>query len=110
VLARCPPKAAIKAPVKLTEATADLAFREPLLRAPACTPIEITFTNYGAAEGVHHNLAITVGDGQWLFRGERVLTTEPVTYKIPPLPPGNYRFLSERRTSMNGILEVSAQP
>lgn len=99
-----------KAPVRFQEAAAEGQFTERLLRAPACTPIEITFKNWGAVDGRHHNIAIPLGNGQWLFRGEQALTTEPVTYKIPPLPTGSYTFLSEARTSMNGILEVSAQP
>jgi len=110
VLAKCPRKSATKTPVKFQETAAEGQFSERLLRAPACTPIEITFTNYGAVIGVHHNIAISLGEGQWLFRGTRALTTDPITYKIPPLPPGNCRFLSEPRTSLNGILEVTDQP
>jgi hypothetical protein len=94
----------------LAVTAAEGQFTERLLRAPACTPIEITFSNAGALIRVWHNIAIPLGDDQWLFQGERALTTDPLVYEIPPLPPGSYTFLSETRPSLNGILEVTDEP
>jgi hypothetical protein len=110
VLAQCPPESASKEPVQFVEKAEEGQFSERLLQSPACTPIEITFTNYGALRGVRHNIAIPLGADQWLFRGERALTTDPVVYRIPPLPPGSYKFVSEARAGVNGMLEVSDQP
>ncbi len=105
-VAGCGETAAQKTPVQLEERAEEGQFTERRLRAPACTPIEITFTNLGAFHGVRHNIAIPVGGDQWLFRGDPARTTEPVVYTIPPLPPGDYKFKSEARPSLNGILEV----
>jgi hypothetical protein len=59
--------------------------------------------------GVFHNIAIPYGNA-WLFRGPPARSTEPVTFTVPPLPGGEYPFLSEARPSMGGSFEISDQP
>lgn len=109
VLAQCPPESASKEPVTFEVQAAEGMYDPATLRAPACTPIEITFTNAGALRNIRHNIAIPLGVDQWLFRGERALTTEPIDYAIPPLPSGEYTFRSEAGL-LNGTLEVLEEP
>ena len=96
-------------PVVLTLGSSSDGFDTDRLEGPRhCEPFRITLSNTkGSAE---HMVAIEPMDqiGVQLFKGEVVGKAETITYEIPPLPAGEYRFVcNPHRQFMQGTLIVS---
>ncbi|MGI8658943.1 MAG: cytochrome c oxidase subunit II [Candidatus Limnocylindria bacterium] len=69
----------------------DTAFDIGEFDAPADTPFCIAFENL---EDIPHNVAIYDG-GEALFNGEILNTAGSITYQVPALPAGDYRFICD---------------
>ena len=87
-----------------------------VIRAPACTPIKITFTNVGAQFGFFNNVAIPYGTSEWIFQGDKATNGDPVTYfhsaaagRHVPICPG--QTLSERNVrDWSRLVRSAARP
>ncbi|MEO6578450.1 MAG: cytochrome c oxidase subunit II [Candidatus Limnocylindria bacterium] len=66
----------------------DIAYDIGEFDVPADTPFCIAFENL---EDIPHNVAIYDG-GEALFNGEILNTAGSITYQVPALPAGDYRF------------------
>lgn len=86
----------------------DLRFDPGTLRLPSGTPAGITLDNRDP--GILHNVAIIAADGTVLFRGETFAGIEPRTYRVAPLPEGEFRFICDVHPTMTGTLIVDAGP
>ncbi|HWC11021.1 MAG TPA: cupredoxin domain-containing protein [Acidimicrobiales bacterium] len=89
----------------LAIAARDIAFDKDCLAAPANQELSITFDN---KEVVPHNLAIRnqAGDGD-LFSGEVFSGPKVVTYEVPGLAAGTYKFwCSVHPSQMQGTFLV----
>ncbi len=69
----------------------DIAFDIGEFDVPADTPFCIAFENQ---EDIPHNVAIYDG-GEALFNGEILNTAGSITYQVPALPAGDYRFICD---------------
>ena len=83
----------------------DLAFDASVIEAPAGEAFTITFTNL---EAVPHNVAVDTEEG-----GDEIVTGEVITgpdatttITVPALEPGEYFFVCDVHTDMNGIIVV----
>jgi plastocyanin len=91
-------------------ATAHISARNILfdtdhLAAPAGQGWVLVFANNDA--GVPHNVEILDSQGTSVFRGEVVTGPTTVSYEIPALPAGTYKFLCDVHPTMTGTLTVS---
>jgi plastocyanin len=71
----------------------ELAFNTDNLSVPASKKFTMGFDNRAA--GVSHNVAIVTSGGEVLFKGDLVSGPQRVTYQVPALKAGSYRFLCE---------------
>ncbi|MDP9235030.1 MAG: cupredoxin domain-containing protein [Actinomycetota bacterium] len=84
-------------------AAAELAFSTDHLSVPAGKKFTLAFDNRAA--GVSHNVEILTSGGQVLFRGNLVPGPQQVTYQVPALKAGTYRFIcSVHPQQMTGTL------
>ncbi|MEA2507826.1 MAG: hypothetical protein QOH48_2444 [Actinomycetota bacterium] len=74
-------------------AAAELAFSTDHLSAPAGQKFTLAFDN--RASGVSHNVAILTSAGKVLFSGNLVSGPQRVTYQVPALKAGTYRFVCQ---------------
>jgi len=77
------------------------AFDKAELTVPAAQPFTIGFQNLDA--GVTHDVAIQ-GESGIEFNGEDLTTAGSITYEVPALDAGTYRFLCTFHASMTGTL------
>jgi cytochrome c oxidase subunit II len=83
----------------------DTQFDIDSFEAPADTPFCIEFENQD--ENIPHNVSIYDG-GEALFTGEFLNTTGNITYQVPALPEGEFRFICDAHpTTMVGDVVVS---
>jgi plastocyanin len=80
-------------------------FDTDCLAAPADQPFEIVFHNDDG--GIPHNVAIYPGDGDPVFQGEVFTGAETMTYDVPALDPGTYKFQCDVHPQMNGEFVVA---
>jgi plastocyanin len=82
------------------------AFDTSRIELPPGMPTTITFENRDA--GTQHNIAIYTNSSleQELFNGELITGPGTVTYRIPPLEPGEYYFHCIVHPPMNGTVVV----
>jgi plastocyanin len=71
----------------------ELAFSTDHLSVPSGKRFTMSFDN--RATGVSHNVAILTSGGKVVFRGSLVAGPKQVTYQVPVLKAGEYRFLCE---------------
>jgi plastocyanin len=84
-------------------AATELAFSTAHLSAPAGENFTLAFDNRAA--GVSHNVEILTSGGQVLFSGDLVSGPQRVTYQVPDLKTGTYRFIcSVHPQQMTGTL------
>jgi plastocyanin len=83
----------------------DLAFDANVIQAPAGEAFTITFTNL---ESQPHNVAVDTEEG-----GDEIVTGEVITgpdatttINVPALEPGEYYFVCDIHTDMNGTIVV----
>jgi plastocyanin len=74
-------------------AATELAFNTDHLSVPAGKRFTMALDN--RAPGVSHNVTILTSGGEVLFRGDLVSGPKRVTYQVPALKAGSYRFLCE---------------
>jgi plastocyanin len=74
-------------------AATELAFSTNHLSAPSGKSFTLSFDNQAA--GVSHNVAILTSGGKVLFHGSLVAGPHRVTYQVPALKAGHYRFICE---------------
>ena len=82
----------------------DLAFDLKTLSAPAQQGFTIEFTN---KDSLPHNVAIFLGDAL-IFRGDPMTGAGTISYAIPPLAAGDYRYVCEYHpgAAMTGTLTI----
>ena len=83
----------------------NIQFDTDHLGAPAGQGWVLVFANNDA--GVPHNVEILGALGASVFRGEVVTGPTTVSYQIPALPAGTYKFLCDVHPPMTGTLTVS---
>jgi plastocyanin len=82
----------------------NVTFEQASLEAPASKPFVINFTNNDA--GVSHNVQITDGTGQVVFKGEIFSGPGSRQYPVPALAAGTYTFACSVHPTMTGTLTV----
>jgi plastocyanin len=82
-------------------AASNLAFDKTELKAPAEKAFEIHFDNKDAQP---HNVAILDAQGAPKFRGEIVTGPKETTYKVDPIPAGDYQFHCDVHPNMSGTV------
>jgi plastocyanin len=89
--------------VTIEIAANNLQFDIDAFEVPADTPFCIAFENQ---ENQPHNVAIYDG-GDALFSGEILSEPGSVTYQVPALPAGEFRFICEVHPDMAGDVTVT---
>lgn len=74
-------------------AASELSFNSDRLTVPASRPFQLSFDNQ--ASGVPHNVSISDQAGKTIFTGETFSGPESVTYAVPALQSGAYRFVCD---------------
>ena len=86
----------------VTVVAKDLKFMTTAVSAKAGSPFTITFDNQ---DGAPHNVAISNGSGQSVFKGE-IVSSSKVTYQVPALGAATYPFICDVHPDMKGTLTV----
>jgi cytochrome c oxidase subunit II len=89
--------------VTIEIAANNLQFDIDAFEVPADTPFCIAFENQ---EAQPHNVAIYDG-GEALFSGEILSEPGSITYQVPALPGGEFRFICEVHPEMSGDVTVT---
>jgi plastocyanin len=83
---------------------ADLAFDASVIQAPAGEPFTIRLTNNDSAE---HNVSVyTQEGGDEIVIGEFIGQGESVDVEVPAQDSGEYYFVCDLHTNMNGAVVV----
>jgi len=82
----------------------NIQFDTDHLAAPAGEGWVLEFVNNDA--GVPHNVEILDASGASVFKGTIVTGPTKVSYQVPPLAAGTYRFLCDVHPTMTGTLTV----
>jgi plastocyanin len=85
-------------------AAQNIQFDTDHLAAPAGQGWVLEFDNNDA--GVPHNVEIVDATGASVFKGEIVMGPTKVSYQVPALTAGTYRFLCDVHPTMTGTLTV----
>lgn len=88
----------------LAEVASGIAFKTTTFQAPANQPFQITYDNQDA--GIPHNMQIADSTGKFVFEGDTVTGVAQITYNVPPLAAGAYKFSCKYHTNMVGDLTV----
>jgi plastocyanin len=96
-----PPSAAAGGTL-LTEVASGVQFQTTTLEAPSGQPFQIEFDNQDA--GIPHNIQIVDGSGALVFDGETIKGPAKVTYNVPALAAGTYKFVCKWHPTMTGQL------
>jgi hypothetical protein len=79
-------------------------FSTECLAAPADRPFTIVYRNGDNSPHGNHNIHIQ--DGGTLFKGDVARHGTSITYNVPSLPAGDYRFRCDEHTFMSGDFNV----
>ncbi len=82
----------------------NVAFDSASLEAPAGQAFQIAFDNQDA--GVPHNIQIADASGTLVFTGDTVNGPNKITYNVPALGAGTYKFACKWHPTMTGELTV----
>ena len=88
----------------LTEVAQSVQFQTTALEAPAGQAFQIAFDNQDA--GIPHNIQISDAGGTLVFEGETINGVAQVTYNVPALTAGVYKFVCKWHPNMVGELTV----
>jgi plastocyanin len=88
----------------LTEVATGVQFQTTDLQAPANQPFQIAFDNQDAS--IPHDIEIADGTNKLLFVGDTITGVAQITYNVPSLPAGTYKFLCKWHPNMVGELKV----
>jgi plastocyanin len=86
----------------LTEVASGVQFQSTTLEAPAGQPFQIEFDNQDA--GIPHDIEIQDASGALLFVGDTINGPAKVTYSVPALAAGTYKFVCKWHPNMTGQL------
>ena len=86
----------------LTEVASGVQFQTTTLEAPAGQAFQIEFDNQDAA--IPHDIEVQDGSGALLFEGETIKGPAKVTYNVPALAAGTYKFVCKWHPNMTGQL------
>ena len=90
--------------VVLNQQAASVNFVVPSLEAPADKPFQIAFDNQDPA--IPHNIQIADGTGKFVFEGDTINGPNQITYNVPALAAGAYKFSCKWHPNMIGDLTV----
>jgi plastocyanin len=110
LVARAEEPACVAEGSALTISAKDVKFSKDCLVAPADTAFTITFENQDAKE---HNVAVydEANGNRPVFKGEVFAGPKTVTYNVPPIPQGTYRFVCDPHDDkMRGRFVVGDPP
>lgn len=79
-----------------------LQYVETTLSAPAGQPFQINFDDQDS--GIQHNVQITDSSGTLVFTGDTVTGPGKITYVVPALAAGTYRYNCKWHPVMTGEL------
>jgi plastocyanin len=82
----------------------EVAFQTTALEAPANQPFTIAFDNQDA--GIPHNIQIADSSGAFVFEGDTINGVAQITYTVPALAAGTYKFSCKWHPTMVGDLTV----
>ena len=88
----------------LAEVASGINFKTTTFQAPANQPFQITYDNQDA--GIPHNIQIADSTGKFVFEGDTVTGVAQITYNVPALAAGAYKFSCKYHPNMVGDLTV----
>ena len=88
----------------LTEVASGVNFQTTSFQAPASQPFQIAFDNQDPA--IPHNIQIADGTGKFVFEGDTINGPNQITYNVPALAAGAYKFSCKWHPNMVGDLTV----
>jgi plastocyanin len=88
----------------LTEVASGVAFQTTSFEVPANQPFQIAFDNQDA--GIPHNIQIADSSGAFVFQGDTINGVAQITYNVPALAAGAYKFSCKWHPNMVGDLTV----
>jgi plastocyanin len=88
----------------LAEVASGVAYATTTFQAPASQAFQITFDNQDS--GIPHNIQIADGSGANVFEGDTVTGPGQITYNVPALAAGAYKFSCKWHPTMTGDLTV----
>ena len=86
----------------LDEVASGVQFTTTSLEAPANAPFQIKFDNQDAS--IPHNIEIADSSGKLVFEGDTVNGPAQITYNVPALAAGTYKFSCKWHPNMVGQL------
>ena len=90
--------------VVLNEQAQNVNFVVASLEAPADKAFQIVFENQDTA--IPHNIQIADGSGMFVFEGDTINGPNTITYSVPALAAGAYKFSCKWHPNMVGDLTV----
>jgi len=88
----------------LDQVASGVQFQTTSLEAPADQAFQIAFDNQDA--GIPHNIQIADASGAFVFEGDTVNGVAQITYNVPALKAGSYKFSCKWHPNMVGDLTV----
>ena len=88
----------------LNQVASGVAFQTATFQVPANQPFQIAFDNQDS--GIPHNIQIADSSGAMVFEGDTVTGPGQITYNVPALAAGAYKFSCKWHPNMVGDLTV----
>jgi plastocyanin len=88
----------------LNQVASGVAFQTSSLQVPANQPFQIAFDNQDS--GIPHNIQIADASGAMVFEGDTINGPAQITYNVPALAAGAYKFSCKWHPNMVGDLTV----
>ena len=88
----------------LDEVASGVQFQTTTLEAPGGQPFSIKFDNQDAS--IPHNIQIADGSGKNVFEGDTINGVNTITYSVPALTAGTYKFSCKWHPNMVGDLTI----
>lgn len=88
----------------LNEVASGVQFQTTSLEAPADKPFQIAFDNQDSS--IPHNIQIADAGGAFVFEGDTINGVNSITYSVPALKAGTYKFSCKWHPNMVGDLTV----
>ncbi len=88
----------------LNQVASGVAYQTATFQVPANQPFQIAFDNQDS--GIPHNIQIADSGGTMVFEGDTVTGPGQITYNVPALAAGAYKFSCKWHPNMVGDLTV----
>jgi plastocyanin len=88
----------------LNQVASGVAYQTSSFQVPANQPFQIAFDNQDS--GIPHNIQIADTGGTMVFEGDTVTGPGQITYNVPALAAGAYKFSCKWHPNMVGDLTV----